>query len=346
MSSAAVWAKDALAARYNLPNLPESGDYQPGRFDLNEQSVTLGYGDRIGKWDARVDEYQYGTPSLKVDYGLLINEKFSAGGAITRQSDYAEALLSGVYAHKRNLRFRLSAGQLRAASAIPDASGGRMASVLQNSYLIGAKKYWSADRIVSDLGLSFFQVRTNMPGPDPAAHSDSGIDSAGTLDPALSGLNGFILDLRLRPTAQSAIDLRRESSSLAYHLGPGAVSNVELNQVKVSHYLDNCMRLQGRFSTSTASDRLDLQLAQDNWQISLSRAMANGSGSTVVYLGYAIPLGGEPGRDESCGARLASAGPSSRAFGSLVDAASARPQQFPRGALTGMDASSTLSELP
>lgn len=338
-------AKDALGSRYNLPNLPEASDYRPGRFDLNEQSVTLGYGDRIGKWDARVEEYQYSTPSLKLDYGMLLNEKFSAGGAVTRQSDYAEALLSGVYAHKRNLRFRLSAGQLRGASGISDPAGGKSGSVLQHSYLVGAKKTWPADRIVSDLGLSFFQVRATATGADPAAPHAGATESGAMIDPTLSGINGFILDLRLRPTAQSAIDLRRESSNLAYHLGQGALASVELNQVKVSHYLDNCMRLQGRFSTSTSSDRVDLQVAHEKWQLNLSRAMANGGGSTAVYLGYAIPLDGGIVRDESCGARLANAGVS-RSFGSLVDAASARPASFPRGALTSMDAASTLSEMP
>jgi hypothetical protein len=92
------------------------------------------------------------------------------------------------------------------------------------------------------------------------------------------------------------------------------------------------LRLQGRYSTSADSDRLDFNIARNNWQLNISRAQESSGSDMSVHIGYALPLGRSKDNTESCAGR-----PGAPGFEPIVDAAMKRPRQFPREPLIKID---------
>lgn len=313
-------ADDKLAQ--TLPELPGANE-APGRFDLDGQSATIGYDTRFEKWGATVDEYADANPSLTVDYGTLLTSSFGAGISATRSSDYSEVLVNGVYAPMRDLRVRMAGGQLR---GLGDGSSGleyAPDAVLQNNYQLDVRRYWGDSTLLSDVGLAAYALEAN---------SASSSDAARASELALGRLDGYLLDLGLRPTRQSKIELRRELGRLTYYFDDDVrdASYLVSHRVRYSQHFDNCLRLRGGYSASPQSDQVDLNIARNNWQINISRAQASGDSNTSVHLGYAIPLGISGNRSDNCG----SAPEGAPAFESIVDAATRRPRHFPYEPLT------------
>lgn len=333
---AAEGAKPLARVSYSLPDLPGANEAAPVHFSLDEQSAELGYDSRSRKWGAKLDEYSYLNPSLALDYGTLLTSKFGAGAMLTRHSGYSELLVNGVYAPKRNLRIKLASGQLRTSSDYVAVSESQSNAILQNSYLVDVKRNSVSGRLLSDFGLTAYTVRAN--GGDyaadytdtPALADDDMLDANDFDASALAAgrLDGYTLNLGLQPAWHSRIELRRERSHLTYHFGNGGRGGDfrDVNRIKYSQYFNNCAQFQGRYSATANSDRLDLKLAKNRWSINLWRAVDSGSRDTAVQVGYAIPLGRSRGGSSDCGARRATA----RAFGPLVDATVARPNQLPR----------------
>lgn len=314
----------------NLPDLNESEAPAPGYFDLEEDSASIGYETRAEKWGARVDQYMDLQPAVTMDYGLLLTNSFSAGGTFTRQTDYAEIILNGIYAPKRNLRFRMTGAQLRTSTdylALPDAAAS---TFMQNSYLFGAKKYWDKYQHLSDIGIAAYSVRADMKPSVRITHSEeSDLPDAGdvlTHDLAPGRLDGYMLNLGLRPTPLSKLELRRESGSLRYAFDEGFRRSERLvsNRIKYSHYIGNCMRVQGGYSASSDFDRLDLKLTKNNWNIRVSRELDAGVSDTAIHFGYMLPLGTRGSEARDCGNHQDNA-PS---FEPIMDAAIKRPQQL------------------
>lgn len=316
----------------NLPNLPGSESSAPGFFDIAEDSAAIGYETRFEKWGAKVDQYMDVNPAITMDYGLQLTNSLGAGGMFTRQNEYSEVVLNGIYAPKRNLRFRLTGAQLRAtgtAFAIPD---GAASAFMQNSYLFGAKKFWNKYEHLTDMGVAAYSVEASAPASAnfsvaPGTDDfDSGGMRAATLAPGR--LDGYMFNLGLRPTPQSRLELRREIGHLTYSFDAGVPRYEQLvsSRIKFSQHLGNCLRLQGGYSASTDFDRFDLKLTKNNWNIRLSREQEGGSSDTAVHFGYAIPLGRKMHQARDC------TGAPDRAptFEPIIDATTQRPQQFPR----------------
>jgi hypothetical protein len=326
---AAEAATNANKAAQNLPDLPGANQPAPGHFSLDEQSAALGYDSRMQKWGAKVDEYSDIAPSLTLDYGMLLTSTFGAGATLTRQSDYSEVLVNGVYAPSPDVRIRLASGQLRASGN--DFPGSNTAS--QNSYLLDVKRYWNKDRLLSDLGLAAYTVRGNDPDyADISALANAGEFNEQSVEPGR--LDGYMLHLGLRPTLRSRVELKRATSHLRYAFDDGMQAEEFVSHhLNYSQYFDDCTRLQGRYSTNANADRLDLNLAKNSWSVNLSRALDGGDGDTSVYIGYAIALGKARGGARECGASFEKA----PAFEPIVDATIARPPQFPREPLSRID---------
>lgn len=297
-----------------LPDLPASAN-APGHFNLAGESASMGYATRFEKWNAKVDQYLGLSPHLTVDYGLLLTSKLSAGGTFTRQDTLSEVVLNGIYAPQHNVRLRLTGAQLRNAGGFAPAAS-RDSAVLQNSLLLNARKYWNKYLFLSDLGLTAYSTQANA---QAMASNDTDRMAPGRMD-------GYMLNLGVRPTAESRIDMRREFSHLSYTLGEDALQSADQasTRMKFSQHLGDCVRLQGGYTASSDNDRLDLNLARRNWNINLSRDQ--GGSNTALMIGYTVPLGVHASRGSKCGSGVDGA-PS---FESIVDASVKRPAQLPR----------------
>lgn len=315
----------------NLPDL-QGARNEPGYFSLAEQSAALGYVSRRQKWEATLDQYLRPSASLSFDYGLQLTNNFGAGGTFTRQDEQSEVVVNGIFAPKRNVRFRVAGAQLRSdaghAAASPDG-------IVQNSYLLGARKYWNKYELLSDLGISTYAVEASAPTSLSSLASADALEAANPRLLAPGRQDGYMLNLNLRPSASSNLELRHEQSQSTYRFDVGnqRTDSLASNRVRYSHYLDHCMRVHGSYSAGRDSDRVELQLAQNNWQLQLSRQQEGADSDTAIQIGYTLPLGRTKYQRQNCGPTLQS----TPSFEPIVDAATTRPQQFPREPLVVID---------
>jgi hypothetical protein len=316
-----------------LPNLQGMDARQP-QFGVVGQSATLGYQDRQEKWGAKLDGYLRPDSAVTFDYGRALRNDFGAGGSFTRQNEKSEVVLSGVYEPKKNIRLLMTGAQLRADGSYFARANGPSENFLQNSYLVGARKYWSKYEYLSDIGLAAYNVQGNAAAPsklsvldDPAA-----FHVVPQNDIAVGRQDGFLLNLNLRPTTDSNLELQRAQSHSIFHLGARNTSEDSQgsNRISYAHFFDDCVRLQGGYSGNASSDRLDLGLSRKNWNLQLSRQQGSASSDTAIRIGYTLVMDrAEFLRREGCRGK-----PYNPAiFEPLVNAAVKRPDQFPRDPL-------------
>jgi len=304
----------------NLPELPDAQTATP-HFGLNKQQAKFGYDDTHQVWDARLDEFAELKPSLTLDYGKLLTDRLGAGVAVHHEINYSNVWVNGIYAPAQDLRLQVAGGQLRAAtdSGIPASNANE---VLQNSYLLGAKRYWK-DGLLSDFGISTYAVEAST-ADNPA--------TAGADELAPGRQQGNTLNLSLQPLPGSRIELSRETRRLTYYFGADNQDQQYLvsNRVHFSQRLDDCLRLQGGYSTDEETRQIDLKLARKKWFFSVSHTQDGSSNDTTVGVGYTLPLG----RTSSSNSKCASQPDGGAGFGSLIDSTVKRPNQFPVTPLT------------
>ena len=320
-SSAGV-VPPTYGAVHDLPELPGSGS-DPGspHFGLDGQKVELGYGGRVRIWDAKVDEY-LNSPAVTLNYGRVLSDRFAAGAALRRQNNFSDFWFNGVFAPKRDLRLHVAGGQLR-TSMDPSAEGGSPDAVMQNSYLVGAQHYWK-DSLVSHVDISTYAVEASTDNGAAATN-----DGSGNLAPGRQ--QGNVLNLSLQPLPGSHIDLSRESRQLTYvYRGENQDQQSTVsNRLNFTQRLDDCLSLQGGYSTDQQVDQLNLKLARNKWYISVSRSRDGSNDNMSFGVGYQLPLGHAPGDRSKCTAPA----PNAPTFGPLIDATVQRPDQFPSGPL-------------
>ena len=334
-SCAVSAAASAGVKLQDLPSLP-GADIPPSWYwALDEESATLAYETRSEKWEASLDHSSGLGPSLAVDYGVLLTSRLGAGTTFTRDDDYAEIVGNAVYAHRRNVRFRLSAAQLRTVGSGFFSSYDEVPDFRQNSYLLSARKYWPENRFVSGLGLALYRVDATPSAPAMLPPELSELDEDRPASVASGKLDGFMLNLGLRPTWLSKIELRREFSHIDYRPYPGSLRREFLSSGRVSfqQYFGNCLQLHGGYSAGSDAGRLDLGLAKDNWSVRLSQDFNDADQDTLFQLSISIPLGEKVEESGTCLAQREAA-PS---FAPIVDAALQRPMQFPREPLVVTD---------
>jgi len=312
----------------DLPSLPGADIPTPWHWAVDEESATFAYQTQFEKWEASVDHSSGLGPSLAVDYGVLLTNRLGAGTTFTRDNDYAELVANAVYAHRRNVRFRLSGAQLRTAGDSVLSAFDGTPDFRQNSYLFSARKYWPENRYVSGLGLALYRVDATPSAPAMLPLELNELDEDRPASIAAGKLDGFMLNLGLRPTWESKIELRREFSHIDYRPYPGSLRREFLSSGRVSfqQYFGNCLQLHGGYSAGSDAGRLDLGLAKDNWSLRLSQDFNDADQDTLLQLSISIPLGGKVGESGTCLAQREVA-PS---FAPIVDAALQRPLQFPR----------------
>ncbi|MFZ6645166.1 hypothetical protein ACO0LO_05575 [Undibacterium sp. TJN25] len=324
-----------------LPELPGDNAAAPGHTDLREKSVSLNYDSLQQKWRASIDEYKSSNPMFIFDYGLRLTDELAAGGRVTHQRESSEVLVNGVYAPRPNLRFTVSGGQLRPNSDyVSESSSNGYNALLQNSYLVDVKKYWSKDSLISDIGLTSYVVeangKSNALRPAANTNANTGTDMGDTesmyLDtPALGKKTSVVFNLGLHPTADSRLEWRRERGRLNYYVGDDATDreNLMSSRFKYSHNIDNCTQLQGRYRSSDNYDRMNLGIERNNWNLSVSRTRDDGVNDTGIQVAYKIPLSGSLSSVSNCKQKPDS-GPS---FNPILETSTSRPDLFPKDAL-------------
>jgi hypothetical protein len=142
----------------------------------------------------------------------------------------------------------------------------------------------------------------------------------------LGKLDGYALDLSLRPTEQSRIELWREQGYLTY-LFDGGVRNEESlvsSRIRYLQYFDNCVKFQGTYRSNPNSDHMELSFGRWSWNINVSRVQEGDSSDTSLRIGYALPLDGKHNARD-CGFNSRSLKP----MDPIVDITTRRPRQFP-----------------
>ena len=322
-----------------LPELPGEDVSAPGHTDLKGKSLSLNYDSMQQKWRASIDEYKSSNPMFMFDYGLRLTDELAAGGRVTHQREYSEVLVNGVYAPRPSLRFTVSGGQLRPNSDyVSESANNGYNALLQNSYLLDVKKYWSKDSLVSDVGISTYVVEAN--GKSNASKTTNTVNSSMDMSdtesmyldtPALGKKSSLVFNLGLHPTADSRVEWRRERGRLNYYVGDEIKDREYLmsSRFKYSHNIDNCTQLQGRYRSSDNYDRMNLGIERNNWNFSISRTRDDGVADTGFQIGYKIPLSGSLSSVSNCKQKPESA-PS---FSPILDTSTSRPDLFPRDTL-------------
>lgn len=305
-----------------LPELPGAADAAPGYVDMDGDSAGFGYASRSEKWSARLDRRFDTGANLEVDYGMLLTNRLSAGGRITHADDFSEVVVNGVFAPQKNVRLRFTGAQLRNAYRLSPFDGAYNDAFVQNSYLFTARKHWHKYELLSDLGLSAYSTQANTASSLAEDPMDMFAEPS-----AFGRKEGYMFNLGLHPTSRSRIELRREFSHLSYYLGEDARSAAQHNtsRVKYSHFLDNCVRVQGGVSTGPDEGRVDVNIARNNWSLNLSREQYGDADNTAIRIGYSLPLGTKPSRSSTCGGTIESV----PALEPIVDTSSSRPAQLP-----------------
>ncbi len=318
-----------------LPELPGDGAAAPGHTDLRSKSVSLNYDSLQQKWRASIDEYKSNNPMFSFDYGLRLTDQIAAGGRVSHQREYSEVLVNGVYAPRPSLRLTVSGGQLRPNSDyVSESTSNGYNALLQNSYLLDVKKYWSRDSLLSDLGISTYVVEANGKANTNRATVSNDIGDTESLyldTPALGKKASVVLNLGLHPTADSRVEWRRERGRMNYYVGDDVRDREYLmsSRFKYSHNIDNCTQFQGRYRSSDNYDRMNLGIERNNWNFSVSRTRDDGVGDAGIQIGYKIPLSGSLSSVSNCKQKPDSA-PS---FNPILETSTSRPDLFPRDAL-------------
>lgn len=306
-----------------LPDL-QGGMQAPGYFGLARDRAMIGYNGQQEKWDAKLEQYTV-APALTLDYGRALSKQFGVGGTLTHREQQSEVVVNGIFAPKKNVRFRIAGSQLHSAT---DGSSG-IAAVQQQGYLLGAKKYWDHYEYLSDLGISAYKVEANA----AASSAVSTLTDPDTLDAGMAGMqlpasgrtDGYQLSLNLRPSPVSRLELKHDLNQASY-FGDAAAMRSESqssNRVRYSHFFDDCLQLHGGYASTSSSERFDLTLTRDRWNLQVVREQNDGAGSTAMRIGYSVPLGQRPNTRRQCGSVGAPR------FDSIVNATMKRPAQLP-----------------
>ncbi|WP_151635451.1 hypothetical protein [Noviherbaspirillum aerium] len=306
-----------------LPDF-QSGVHAPGYFGLARDRAMVGYASQQEKWDAKLEQYSV-APALVFDYGRALSRRFGAGGTVTHRETQSEVVVNGIFAPKSNVRFRIAGSQLRS-----DAAGmPGIASVEQQGYLLGARKYWDSYEYLSDLGISAYTVEASAAAPAAvAALTDPDTLDAGMTGaqlPASGRTEGYQLSLNLRPSPASKLEFKHDLSQASYFADAAAIRSESQasSRIRYSHFFDDCLQLHGGYTSTSSAERFDLTLTRDKWNLHFIREQHDGGASTSMRIGYVVPLGRHQNTKRQCGSVGAPR------FDSIVNATMKRPAQLP-----------------
>lgn len=322
-----------------LPDLATPSDLPVRRFAIDGQAATVGGDTRDQTWTTQLSYSSRLDAAMNVDYGLRFDRTLAGGANLVYGTRHKELLLNAVYAPRKDLRLKLSGGQMRQTEDFQFASGLHAEDVVQHNYLLDVRKYWEHDAFFSDVSLTAWSAYADDTAlGQKLVRQESDLATRVYTDPralAPGALNGYMLNLAVAPLPQSRLELGTGMDRLTYDFADGSSTrdSAASRHLSYTQYLPNCSRLQGSYQSNAASRSFGVSVARGAWRIGASRTLERdgGDGDYTVNAGYTISLG--QGSGGACGSDLKSA----RSFGSMVSGSVARNPNLPTAPLVQVD---------
>ncbi|MGB6055249.1 MAG: hypothetical protein WBG17_08415 [Burkholderiaceae bacterium] len=311
------------------------------RFAMDGQAATVGGDTRDQTWTTRLDYASRTDAAMALDYGLRLDREFAGGANVVVGARRKELLLNAVYAPEKDLRVKLSGGQLRRTEDYQFASGAAADSVVQHNYLLDIRKTWSGDAFLSGLSLTAWHAYADEADPgQKLVLQDSDLATRVLVDPrtlATGAQRGYMLNLALAPLPASRLELGTGIDRLHYDFadGSGELDSTASRRLHYTQYVGGCSRLQGNYESHASWRSFGVAVAHGAWSIGASRTLDrdSGDGGYAINAGYTIPMGRSSGRTNTCASSLQAA----RSFGSIAGSSVAREPNLPAASLAQVD---------
>lgn len=328
------------AKKQALPDLAAPSDLPSRRFAIDGQGATVGGDTSDQTWTTRVNYASRLDAAMNLDYGLRLDRTLAGGANVVVGTRHKELLLNAIYAPEKDLRLKLSGGQLRQTDEYQFASGLHADSVVQHNYLLNIRKYWDDSAFLSDLSLTAW--RTYADDADIGQKTvllEHELATEVLVDPrtlATGAQRGYMLNVAVTPLPQSRLELGTGIDRLHYDFADGSAerNSTPSRRLHYTQYLNDCSRLQGSYQSNAAWQSFGVSVASGAWSIGASRTLDrdSGDGGYALNAGYTIAMGKTGGRP-SCASELKSA----RSFGSMVGSSVARNPNLPAAPLVQVD---------
>ncbi len=317
---AAVGAEKADSAYgfgAELPSLPGEDRTNPkGAVNVDAGNITIRDRAPDNILGVRLDSYQAIKPSVALENGWLLRNDLGVGAAYVFRNDYSDLLFNGVYAPRKDVRFQISVSQLRSGEGFSMPNTREMQTVLQTGYLVNLKKIWDTSTALPEAGVTIFTAKS--------ADSHSQTNAAHRLE--MGTLGGYMLNLAIRPTYQSKVELGYKAQSVSYDYAMAEPHQKQMqSSVGYSQVFDDCSRVNARYSTGAGTDQVNVQFERQGFIVAVQQTTTANNTDRAIRIGYSQPLGGSGPKSPSCmGTPIAPTG-----LQALVDATTARPAVLP-----------------
>lgn len=300
-----------------LPSLPGEERANPkGAVSVEAGNITIRDRASDSILGVRLDSYQTVKPSVALENGWLLRNDLGVGGAYVFRNDYSDILFNGAYAPSKDLRFQLTVSQLRSGEGFAIPNSRELQTVLQTGYLASIKKIWDTSSALPEASVTIFTAKS------ADAHSQANATSR--LE--LGTIGGYMLNLAIRPTYQSKVELGYSAQSVSYDYAMGEPRQEQMqNSIGYSQIFDDCSRVNGRYSTGAGTDRVNAQFERRGLVVGVQQIRTANKTDRAIHVGFSQSLGGSGPKYASCvGTPIAATG-----LQALVDATTARPAFLP-----------------
>lgn len=312
---------------------------------IDRDRAFVGYHTEEEHWKVGLEYADSMSSGLRFDYALNLTKDIALGTNVTMGQHRQDVVLNGFFVPVSDLRFRVAGGQLHQTNDFAFLSGSQSGSIRQDNYLLDARKYWRHS-LISDVGLVAYGARAEDQRLDPKIIA---FDDSTLIDPrelAAGRLKGYQLNFALTPLPRTRLEFGRSVSQISYHYADGTNVNEEqvTNRARYTHYLDQCMQVQGGYDNAPYGDRVDIGVRKNAWQLGMSRSLGRDGNASdyAIRVNYAIPLGEAAERPAPCQPALQMM-PAPKA--SAMELAN-RPSSLPADAMVRVDPTATLTHAP
>lgn len=299
------------------PSLPGEERANPkGAVNVDAGNITIRDRAPDNILGVRLDSYQAIKPSVALENGWLLRNDLGVGGAYVFRNDYSDLLFNGVYAPRKDVRFQMSVSQLRSGEGFSMPNSRELQTVFQTGYLFSVKKIWDTSTALPEAGVTVFTAKSANP------HSQA--NAAPWLE--MGTLGGYMLNLAIRPTYSSKVELGYKAQSVSYDYAMAESHEKQmLSNVGYSQVFDDCSRMNGRYSTGAGTDQVNLQFEKLGFIVGVQQTKTANNTDRAIRVGYSQSLGGSGPKSPTCmGTPIAPTG-----LQALVDATTARPTFLP-----------------
>lgn len=316
-AEAAEKAELAYEFDAKLPSLPGEERATPkGAVNVDAGNITIRDRASDNILGVRLDSYQAIKASVALENGWLLSNDLGVGGAFVFRNDFSDLLFNGVFAPSTGVRVQMSVSQLRSGEGFSMPNSRELQTVLQTGYLASIKKMWNTSAALPEAGMTVFTARS--------ANSPSQTSSASQLE--MGTLGGYMLNLAIRPTYQSKVDVGYNAQSVTYDYAMAEPRQKQLqSSVGYSQVFEDCSRVNGRYSTGAGTDQVNLQFERRGFVVGMQQTKTANNTERAIRVGYLLPLGGSGPKFPTCiGTPIGPTG-----LQALVDATTARPAFLP-----------------